>query len=184
VALLSVVAWFETQSAVRDRWVLIAALLVFCLPPLLLALGHYRLLLQLGWTGTAAGLFLVHVIPVAAYVFITLQGPYRNFDARWHAVAQGLQVQRLKFLAQVKWPMLKSSLTAAWAIGFTVSLSQFVTAQLAAAGRFSTLPMEAVTLSSGGNRALLATYGLLLVVLPLTGIGFAIWLGKPRWTQA
>ena len=66
--------WFETQSSKRDGFVLAAATLVLCLPALLLALGQYRLLLLLDWTGTWPGLLLAHVLFVLAYVFIMLQG--------------------------------------------------------------------------------------------------------------
>jgi putative thiamine transport system permease protein len=184
MAVLASVVWFETQPERRDRLALSAALAVLCLPALLLALGQYRLLLQLGWTGTGAGLLLVHAVPVAAYVFVMLQGPYRAYDTRWQSVSHGLAVKKTAFLTQVKWPMLGASLLSAWAIGFAVSLAQFVAAQLAAAGRFSTLPMEAVTLTSGGNRAIMAAYGLLLMLLPLAGFAVAAWLGKPRWKVA
>jgi putative thiamine transport system permease protein len=180
-ALLATVIWLETRAERQDRVILSAALFVLCFPALLIALGNYRLLLQLGWTGTWQGLFLVHVLPVAAYIFVVLQGPYRAYDARWQAAAQGLQAGRLAFLLHVKWPMLKANLWSAWAIGFAVSLAQYVNAQLAAAGRFSTLPMEAVTLTSGGNRALLAAYGLLLMLLPLAGFTIAATAGQSRW---
>jgi putative thiamine transport system permease protein len=84
-------------------------------------------------------------------------------------------------LLRVKWPMLKAPLLSAFAVGFAVSVMQFVPAQLAAAGRFSTLPMEAVTLSAGGNRALIATYGLALTLLPFIVFVLAGWLSRPRW---
>jgi putative thiamine transport system permease protein len=162
---------------------LILCTLSFCLPALLLGLGQYRVFLSLALTGTATALFLAHVLPVSAYMFILLQGPYRSFDTRWSSSSAGLGIAQSKFLLQVKWPMLKSSLLAAMAVGFAVSVAQYVPAQLAAAGRFSTLPMEAVTLTSGGNRALIATYGIALTALPLMMFLVASWFGRPRWSQ-
>jgi putative thiamine transport system permease protein len=126
-------------------------------------------------------MFFAHVLPVAAYVFIMLQGPYRGFDQRYHAAASGLRAVRTQFLTQVKWPMLKAALLSAFAVGFAVSVAQYVPAQLASAGRFSTLPMEAVTLTSGGNRALTAAYGLALMALPLIVFVGAGIFGRPRW---
>jgi putative thiamine transport system permease protein len=184
VALFAVVAWFETQSAKQDYLALIAALLMLCVPALLVALGQYRLLLQLELTGTWTGLFSAHLLPVVAYVFVMLKGPYRGFDQRWQTVGSGLGVQPLQFLIQVKWPMLKGPMLSALAIGFAVSSAQFVPAQLAAAGRFSTLPMEAVTLSSGGNRALISVHGLMLMVLPLAGFACAAYASRSRWRNA
>jgi putative thiamine transport system permease protein len=180
-ALAAVIVWLESQTKRFDRIIFSGAWLALCLPALLLALGHYRLLLHLNQTGTFAGLLLVHLIPVTAYVFIMLQGPYRAYDSRWQSVAAGAGARHMRFLFRVKWPMLKASLASAWAVGFSVSLAQFVSAQLAAAGRHTTLPIEAVTLTSGGNRALLASYGLVLMLLPLLGFALASRLGKPRW---
>jgi putative thiamine transport system permease protein len=184
VAVLSVVVWFETQPSPRDKIVLAVSVLILCVPALLVALGHYRLLLWLGLTGTVTGLFLAHLLPVTAYVFIMLQGPYRGYDRRWKTVGQGLGAAGLKFNCDVKWPMLKGPLLSAAAVGFAVSSAQFIGAQLAAAGRFSTLPMEAVTLSSGGNRALISSYGVLLMLLPLAGFAVSAWLSKSRWRDA
>lgn len=175
------VAWLEWAPRRADRIAALVAVFALCLPSLLVGLGQYRLFLALGITGTAPALFLAHVLPVAAYVFLVLAGPYRSFDPRWNAVAAGLTAQPLRFLLRIKWPMLKAPILAAAATGFAVSVAQFVPAQLAAAGRFSTLPMEAVTLSAGGNRPLIATHGLGLMLLPLVAFLLAGWFGQPRW---
>jgi putative thiamine transport system permease protein len=184
LAVVVVVIWVETQPQKRDRIALAAATAVLCLPALLVALGQYRLLLLVGGTATWGGLLFAHILPVTAYVLVMLSGPYRAFDPRWQSASQGLSASRAAFLLKVKWPMLKAPLLSALAIGFAVSIAQFVPAQLAAAGRFSTLPMEAVTLSSGGNRALIAVYALVLMTLPLVAFQLSSWAAKPRWSTA
>jgi putative thiamine transport system permease protein len=184
LALVAVVTWLETQSQARDRIALAAATAMLCLPALLVALGQYRLLLLVGGTGTWIGLLFAHLLSVTAYMLVMLTGPYRAFDPRWQAAGQGLGASRLTFLSKVKWPMLKAPLLSSLAIGFAVSIAQFVPAQLAAAGRFSTLPMEAVTLSSGGNRALIAVYALVLMALPLISFQLSSWASRPRWRTA
>jgi putative thiamine transport system permease protein len=183
LSLMASVMWLETQSPERDRWLLLVAAFVLCLPSLVIGLGQYRLFLQLGISGTMLAMFFAHVLPVAAYLFIMLQGPYRGFDQRYAAAAQGLGVSTPRFLVNVKWPMLKAALFSSFAVGFAVSMAQYVPAQLAAAGRFSTLSMEAVTLTSGGNRALTAAYGLALMALPLIVFLGAARLGRPRWSH-
>ena len=181
LALIIIVAWLETQPQKRDPIVLAAATLMLCLPALLIALGQYRLLLRVGGTGTWGGLLFAHLLPVTAYVLVMLTGSYRAFDPRWQSASQGLSASRAAFLLKIKWPMLKAPMLSSFAIGFAVSIAQFVPAQLAAAGRFSTLPMEAVTLSSGGNRALIAVYALVLMALPLIAFQLASWASHPRW---
>ncbi len=180
-ALLACVFWLETKPEKFDRLMLAACALALCLPPLLIALGQYRLFLQLGLTGTASGMFLSHVLPVTAYVFIMLQGPYRGFDPRWRSVSDGVVASSWRFYFRIKLPLLKAPLLGAAAVGFAVSVAQFVSAQLAAAGRFSTLPMEAVTLASGSNRPLFAASALALMVLPLMAFLLASHFSKSRW---
>ena len=184
LALLAVVTWLETQLPKRDWIALAAATAMLCLPALLVALGQYRLLLLVGGTGTWGGLLIAHVLSVTAYVLVMLTGPYRAFDPRWQSASHGLRESRAAFLLKIKWPMLKAPLLSAVAIGFAASIAQFVPAQLAAAGRFSTLPMEAVTLSSGGNRALIAVYALVLMALPLFAFQLSSWASRPRWRTA
>lgn len=180
-AIISAIAWLETQPQHRDRWILYGCGAALVIPTLVIALGQYRMFLLFGMTGTAAALFLAHILPVMAYVFVMLQAPYRAYDRRWLATAQGLRSNRTHFLTAIKWPMLKAPIFSATAIGFAVSIAQYVPAQLAAAGRYTTLPMEAVTLASGGNRMLIAVYALVLMLLPLLAFLLASRCGKARW---
>ncbi len=183
LATMAAIAWLETQPQHRDRMMLAASIATLCIPSLLIALGQYRIFLLVGITGTALAMFFAHVLPVAAYVFVMLHGPYRAYDKRWQSTSQGLLASRMLFLSQIKWPMLRPPILAAAAVGFAVSVAQYIPAQLAAAGRYTTLPMEAVTLTSGGNRALIATYALALMLLPLMAFLGAGWASKPRWKQ-
>jgi len=183
-ALVLLLLWFETQSQSRDRFTLAFALLALALPSLVTGLGQYQLLLKVGLSGTGLGLYLVHLMPVVAYMLLILASPYRDFDERWQATANALQASPRRFLACVKWPLLKPQILAALAIGFAVSFGQYVPAQLAAAGRYSTIPMEAVTLTSGANRPLTAAFALLLGVGPVLAFIAASQLSRPRWSRA
>ena len=181
VALVLVVLWFETQSQRHDRWLLGFAALSLALPQLLVAAGQYRLLLSIGLTGGLAGLFLVHLAPVLAYVAVVLTKPYRALDPRYSSVAASLSATPLRRCWQIKLPLLKAPLLTAAAVGFAVSMVQFVPAQLVAAGRYETLPMAAVTLSSGGNRSLSAVFALALALPPLLAFLIAALAARPRW---
>ena len=181
LSILLAVLWLETQRESLDRWLLWLALAALAVPQLAVAGGQYRLFLDLGLAGTVAGLFLSHLTPTLAYVMIVLSGPYRAFDGRYMKAAQALNVAPWSGLLRVKLPLLKGPLLTAAAIGFAVSIVQYVPAQLIAAGRYATLPMEAVTLSSGGSRPLTAAYALALSLPPLVAFLLAGWLARPRW---
>ena len=183
-ALIILILWLENVSQKYDRWILVFCLMVLGLPALLIGLGQYQMFLRLSLTGTITGLFLAHLLPVVAYMFIMLNGPYRYYDTKWNNAATALLAPNSKFLMQIKWPMLKAPLLSSLAVGFAVSFAQFVPSQLVAAGRYSTLPMEAVTLSSGSNRPLTAAFALLLMVPPLLIFVLSGIFGKQRWGNA
>jgi putative thiamine transport system permease protein len=183
-SLVLIIAWMESQPRSRDRFMLLLSATALGLPAILVSLGQYRTFLQLGLTGTALGLFIAHLVPVAAYMFIVLVGPYRSFDPRWQSSAAGLLTRYSRFLWAIKLPLLKAPVFAATAIGFAVSFAQYVPAQLISAGRFSTLPMEAVTLTTGTNRPLTAAFTLLLMVPPLVAFLAAAVFSRSRWSRA
>ncbi len=182
-ALFLSVSWMETQPQPRDRFILVLSIMALGLPALLISLGSYRAFLEVGLTGTLPGLFIAHLVPVTAYMFIVLVGPYRSFDPRWKSSATGLLSGVLRFLLRVKFPLLKAPLLGACGVGFAVSFGQYIPAQLIAGGRFSTLPMEAVTLTSGANRPLTAAFALLLMLPPLFLFVLTARLGKARWSR-
>lgn len=180
-ALAMAVLWFESQPPQHDRVVIGLALAALGVPQILIAAGQYRVFLSLDLTSSLAGLFLAHLTPVLAYVVIVLSGPYRGFDLRYSAVARSLGVRPWAAWWRIKAPLLRAPLLMAAAVGFSVSMVQFVPAQLAAAGRFTTLPMEAVTLTSGGNRSLTAAFALALTLPSLGAFIAASVFGRPRW---
>ena len=152
--------------------------MAIALPSLLLADGQYLAFLRFGLNGTWLGVFLAHLTPVFAYVFIVLKGPYRAFDPRYRAVSLGLNTDPLRFWSTVKLAMLKPALAAAAAVGIGVSIAQYVPTQLIASGRLTTLPIEAVTLASGGSRPLMAVFALMLAVVPALAFLVAARLGR------
>ena len=176
------VLWFETIGQQRDTLLTSLSVAALGIPALVIGGGQYRLFLEAGLTGTFFGLALAHLTAVFAYVVIVLTGPYRAFDPKYRAVAYGLNAGHVRFWFKVKLPLLKAPLLTAAAVGFSVSMAQFVPAQLVAAGRFSTLPMEAVTLASGGSRSLTAAYALALTIMPALAFFGAHWFGRPRWS--
>ncbi len=177
-ALALAILWLETVPETADAALLAFAILALALPALLIADGQYLAFLSLGLNGTWLGVFLAHLTPVFAYVFIVLKGPYRAFDPRYRSVSLGLNTDRYKFWLGIKLALLKPPLAAAAAVGIGVSIAQYIPSQLVASGRLSTLPIEAVTLASGGDRPLMAVYALMLSVVPALAFMTAARLGR------
>ncbi|WP_316674512.1 ABC transporter permease [uncultured Tolumonas sp.] len=148
-------------------------------PALPLMAGQYSALLHLHLDGSAMGLIWSHLLWVLPYMLLTLVGPYRAFDRRIMTTTQALGVSRFMACLRVKWPMLLRPIMAALAIGFAVSIAQYLPTLFAGGGRFDTVTTEAVALSAGGNRRILAVQALLQILLPLMAFACAAWL--PTW---
>jgi putative thiamine transport system permease protein len=83
-------------------------------------------------------------------------------------------------LLRVKWPLLRSALAASVAIGFAVSVAQYLPTLYVGAGRFATVTTEAVNLAAGGQRSLTAALAWLQWLLPVLVFALAARLGRTR----
>jgi putative thiamine transport system permease protein len=164
--LVLAIAWMETTPA---SWDSRAAPFVFApmlVPGVLLVSGLYQLALRTGSDGSLAGIWLAHSVYAAPYVLVALAPAYRSFDPRIELTALALGKHRAAMLWHVKWPMLRQPIAAAFAVGFAVSVAQYLSTQFVGAGRHATLTTEALTLASGGQRSLSAAFALLQAALP------------------
>jgi putative thiamine transport system permease protein len=174
------VVWLEMAPPAWDGALRKLLYLPLLIPSVLWVVGLHQMNLTLGVDGQWLGLLLAHALAVLPYVFIALAPAYLGFDTRYAQVSASLGRSRLTFLLQVKWPLLRASLASAFAVGFAVSVAQYLPTLFIGAGRFQTVTTEAVTLSSGGQRSLTAAYAWLQFVLPLLCFAIAAWLGKTR----
>jgi putative thiamine transport system permease protein len=159
-----------------------AARLVLYLPLLVPAVAFlFGLVLLAERAGIAPGFLLVvggHLIFVLPYVYLALAEAYRRLDPRWSAVARGLGASPGRSFVMVRLPMLSRAVLTAAAVGFAVSVGQYLPTQLLGAGRVPTITTEAVALAAGGDRRLAAAYGLAQSLLPF--VGFWLAYGLPR----
>ncbi|MEO1533815.1 MAG: ABC transporter permease, partial [Pseudomonadota bacterium] len=81
-----------------------------------------------------------------------------------------------RVLLTVRLPMLLAPLLTAFAVGFAVSVGQYLPTLLIGAGRVATLTTEAVALSAGGDRRLIGLYGLAQAAAPLPAFALALAL--------
>ena len=179
-ALLWSVAWLETAPRNWDALLRRVVYLPLALPSVLWVIGVHATTLRLGMDARWGGLWLAHTLASVPYVLIALSPAYSGFDPRYRFIAATLGRSRAAFLWQVKWPLLRASLTSAMAVGFAVSVAQYLPTLFIGAGRFATVTTEAVTLASGAQRSLTSAYAWLQWLLPALGFSMAAWAGKPR----
>jgi putative thiamine transport system permease protein len=176
-ALMLVLLWFEATPPSWDRRVLPLVFAPLIVPSLLLMVGLYTLALPLRLDGSVTGLAWVHTLVALPYVFVALAPAWRSFDQRYEHTALALGRSRAAFWWRIKVPMLAAPIAAALAVGFAVSVAQYLPTQFIGAGRHATLTTEAVTLASGGQRHTAAAFALLQALLPAIGFALAAAVG-------
>lgn len=138
--------------------------------------GLEVLALQLGGKAHLSSVVLTHVIFVLPYVYLSLADPWRAWDHRYAAVAFGMGHGPNTVFWRVRLPMLLSAVLTAAAVGFAVSIGQYLATLLIGGGRFPTITTEAVALASGGDRRVIGVYALIQAALPFVGFGLAIFV--------
>lgn len=139
--------------------------------------GLQMLALPLGLDGTATAVAAIHLVFVLPYVFLSLSGPFRAWDARIATAAATLGASDARIFWCLRLPMLAGPILTAAAVGIAVSIGQYLPTLLIGGGRVETLTTEAVALSSGGNRRLIGAFAVLQLILP--ALAFAIALAAP-----
>jgi putative thiamine transport system permease protein len=170
LALLLSIACLESESrrdhppTRRAMWLAYAPLLV---PQIAFLYGFQVVLVQLALDGRWLAVAWSHFVFVLPYVFLSLADPWRALDVRYPRSAAALGATPWQALLRVRIPMLARPIGVAFAIGFAVSVGQYLPTLFAGAGRIATLTTEAVTLSSGADRRILGVYAFLQAALPL-----------------
>ena len=163
----------------RHGWLLYAPLI---LPQIGFLFGIETMLVLAGLDGSWAGLAWTHFLFVLPYVYLSLSEPWRALDPRYERTALCLGRGPLAVLLTIKAPLLARPILVALALGFAVSVGQYLPTLFAGGGRFQTLTTEAVALAAGGDRRIVGVYATLQMLLP--AIGFATALALTRRSRS
>lgn len=155
--------------------------LLFLYLPLMVPQIAFVFGLQLLFIGSGSqyrlmALILVHLVFVLPYVFLSLADPWRAMDRRYEIIATALGRSRISVLVSIRLPMLIRPILTALAVGFAVSVGQYLPTLLIGEGRLSTITTEAVALASGNNRRVIGVYALLQTILPFVAFALAALL--------
>ena len=175
IALLLLLLWLEWGPQRRQLWLWLPILL----PALPLVAGQYTLALWLNLDGSWTAVVWGHLLWVMPWMLFILQPAWQRIDSRLILIAQTLGWSRAKIFFYVKCPLMLRPALIAFAVGFSVSIAQYMPTLWLGAGRFPTLTTEAVALSSGGSNGILAAQALWQLLLPL--IIFALTALVAKW---
>ena len=157
----------------KSIWIIYLPLLI---PQIGFLFGIQTIFTRLHLEGSWFSLVWVHLVFVLPYIFLTLATTYRSYDQRYVQVATILSGSALRSFFKVKLPMLTKPILFSLAVGFAVSIAQYLPTLYVGAGRFATITTETVSLASGSDRRVIAVYALCQFLLPLVVYSLAIWL--------
>ncbi len=179
-ALILSIVWLEIAPAALDQKVRPFILMSLVLPPLLWVIGLHQLSLWLEIKSYFFAVYLSHSLMALPYVLISLSPAYQHFDRRWAIVTASLGHSFMGFVLRVKWPLLKSAIVRSFAVGFAVSVAQYLPTVYLGAGRINSLSTEAIALSASGQRSLSSTYALVLCGFVFLMFYLSEQLAQPR----
>lgn len=155
------------------KWSLRLIYLPLIIPQPAFVFGLQMFFLSIGLSASFFALVLVHLVFVLPYVFLSLSDPWRAFDQRHSISASSMGISKNEIFWRIRLPILLRAVLAAAAIGFAVSIGQYLPTLLIGAGRWPTLTTEAVALASGGDRRVIGVYAFLQMGLPFIGFFLA-----------
>ena len=167
---------YETGRG-RGGSALLLIYLPLIVPQISFMFGLQVLSIWLGVDASFSALVLAHLVFVLPYVFLSLSDPWRAHDRRHDLIAAGLGMSRTRTLIAIRLPMLTRAILTAAAVGFSVSVGQYLPTVLIGAGRLTTVTTEAVALAAGGNRRVIGVYAFMQTLLPF--LAFSIATGLP-----
>jgi putative thiamine transport system permease protein len=138
--------------------------------------GMQILLIALHLDSNIYSVIAAHLVFVLPYVYLSLSDPWAHFDDRYRQTAMAMGATPRRALFRVRLPMLLAALLTAAAVGFAVSVGQYLPTLLVGAGRVPTVTTEAVALASGGDRRLVAVLAMLQSLLPLGAFLVAVFV--------
>lgn len=142
-------------------------------PQIAFLFGLQILFLMAGLHDTLVAVALAHMVFVIPYVLLALSDPWRAIDPRYGHVASALGASPGRTFWRVRLPLARRAVATAAALGFAVSVAQYLPTLLIGGGRTATVTTEAVALASGGNRRLVGLYALLQMALPFAAFALA-----------
>ncbi len=187
VGLVLVIGWLESEDERGTRLKGIGLRLMYVpllVPQIAFLFGIQVLLVRGNIDGTFFAVAWVHLIFVVPYLFLSLADPWRALDPRYARSAAALGASPVRILFSIKLPMLLRPILTTAAVGFSVSVAQYLPTLFAGGGRIPTLTTEAVALASGGDRRVVGVYAFAQAFLPfvvyLAAIALPIFIFRNR----
>ncbi len=142
----------------------VAMILPLVVPPLVYALGYYRLLLKVDLLDTFSGVILAHFVTAIPYVFITVTASLAAFDRKLELAAKSMGASVFQTLFQVVIPNIRAGLASGAILAFIHSWDEVVVVLFIASRKVYTLPRRIWDGVSSDLDPMMASAAALLIV--------------------
>ncbi|MBY0511447.1 MAG: ABC transporter permease subunit [Rhodospirillaceae bacterium] len=177
IALLAVTGCLENElhnGVSPTQRSLVLLYLPLLVPQVSFLSGLQILFVVLNIDGTLLAVMLCHLAFVLPYVFLVLADPYRTLDPRYARTAATLGASPWRIFREVRLPLLMKAILAAAAVGFAVSVGQYLATLLPGAGRVTSVTTDVMNALLNGDRRIVGIYGLIQMALPVTVFMLAV----------
>ena len=171
----------QRQKRLLTRRGLLLLYLPLLVPQTAFLPGLQTLLLSFGVDTGRVPVIFAHLVFVLPYVFLSLSDPYRAWDGRLATIGAALGATPNRVFWRLRLPMLLRPVLTAMAVGFAVSVGQYLPTLLIGGGRTATLTTEALALASGGDRAAIGVFALLQTAAALLPFALALAIPAIVW---
>ncbi|MBV2143651.1 ABC transporter permease subunit [Falsochrobactrum sp. TDYN1] len=111
-------------------------------PRIVIAVGLFYLMAQIGLVATNTGLVIGHTLLALPYAFITIGSVLKNYDWRLNQAAETMGASKLTVLRLITIPLLRGGLLSAALFAFVTSLDELTIAIFVSGGLKTTLPKQ------------------------------------------
>ena len=111
-------------------------------PRIVVAVGLFYLMAQIGLVATNTGLIIGHTLLAIPYCFITIGAVLKSYDWRLNQAAETLGAGRLTILRRITLPLLRGGVISAGLFAFVTSFDELTIAIFISGGLRTTLPKQ------------------------------------------
>jgi len=132
-----------SRSSSRLNGVIFGLMLApMIVPRIVIAVGLFYLMAQIGLVATDTGLVIGHTLLALPYAFITIGSVLKNYDWRLNQAAATMGASKLQTLRLITIPLLRGGLLSAALFAFVTSLDELTIAIFVSGGLKTTLPKQ------------------------------------------
>lgn len=161
-----------SRLSARGRSLVSAVMLAPAIvPPIILAVAAYSLLLNLGLTGTYLGFVSVHVVLGLPLMFVSTSASIAMFDVRLELAAASLGASRTETLRRITLPLIAPGIVAGSLLVTVISLDEAVVSSFISSAALVTMPVkmfQAVLQDTDPTIAVVSSLVLAVVVIGAT----------------